>query len=466
MCEFQMDGKSELIRNLFDIQAIKFGQYTLKSGLQSPIYVDLRVIIAHPRMLETLSKMLWAAVSQGFPYKTVCGVPYTAIPLATCISVQEGLPMLLKRKEAKTYGTKKMVEGDIKQGDECLVVEDVVTTGESVLETVRSLRAEGLTVNSAVVVLDRNQGAGVNLAREGITLHRVLVLDEVLSCLVSSKCVHEDMADRVREFIASHNMAVSPPSQSVPALILPSPSLPHPLLRELCSIVGQKRTNLAFSADVTTSSRLLELVDSVGPHVCLVKTHVDIMEDFSQDTAMKLKALAVKHQFLVMEDRKFADIGLTVQRQYRNPCHHLVLGWAHLVTVHAIAGPGTIEALKGAAPAGTGCVVVVEMSTKGTLATGGGYTESAVKMAESHADFVVGVVSRHHVSNKLLQMTPGVHLASSEDSHGQQFLTPCEAFRAGADIIIVGRGIYESPDPVQAAEQYKRESYKDLTSIG
>ena len=73
--------------------------------------------------------------------------------------------------------------------------------------------------------------------------------------------------------------------------------------------------------------------------------------------------------------RKFADIGLTVQRQYRNPCHHLVLGWAHLVTVHAIAGPGTIEALKGAAPAGTGCVVVVEMSTKGTLATGGGYTE-------------------------------------------------------------------------------------------
>ena len=68
--------------------------------------------------------------------------------------------------------------------------------------------------------------------------------------------------------------------------------------------------------------------------------------------------------------RKFADIGLTVQRQYRNPCHHLTLEWAHLVTVHAIAGPGTIQALKEVAPVGTGCVLVVEMSTKGALATG------------------------------------------------------------------------------------------------
>ncbi|KAL5502250.1 hypothetical protein EMCRGX_G008995 [Ephydatia muelleri] len=431
MCEFQMDEKSELIRKLFDIQAIKFGQYTLKSGLQSPIYIDLRAIIAYPPLLEALSKLLWkAAVSQGCPYKTVCGVPYTAIPLATCISVREGLPMLLKRKEAKAYGTKKMVEGDVKEGEECLVVEDVVTTGESVLETVRSLRAEGLTVNSAVVVLDRNQGAGLNLTREGVTLHRVLVLDEPVR-----PCTHP-------------TIPASPPSS-------------HPLLLELCAIVGQKRTNLALSADVTTSSRLLELVDSVGPHVCMVKTHVDIMEDFSQDTALKLKALAAKHRFLVMEDRKFADIGLTVQRQYRNPRHHLTLGWAHLVTVHAIAGPGTIQALKEVAPVGTGCVLVVEMSTKGTLATGD-YTKLAVKMAESHADFVVGVVSRHRVSNTLLQMTPGVQLTASEDTHGQQFLSPCEAFKAGADIIIVGRGIYESPSPVQAAVQYKTLSYKDL----
>lgn len=150
----------------------------------------------------------------------------------------------------------------MKEGEECLVVEDVVTTGESVLETVRSLRAEGLTVNSAVVVLDRNQGAGLNLTREGVTLHRVLVLDEVLSCLVAGRCVPEDMAARVREFITSNNMAVTSPSQSVPALIPPSPPLPpssHPLLLELCAIVGQKRTNLALSADVTTSSRLLEV---------------------------------------------------------------------------------------------------------------------------------------------------------------------------------------------------------------
>lgn len=354
----------------------------------------------------------------------------------------------------------KMVEGDVKGGKECLVVEDVVTTGESVLETVRSLRAEGLTVNHAVVVLDRNQGGEANLAKEGITLHRVLTLDEVMASLVNSNCVCEDMATKVREFIASNHMSSSSQPVSVP--LQPNPCT-HPLARELCSIVKQKKTNLAFSADVTTASQLLELVDGVGPHVCMVKTHVDIIEDFNEDVALKLKALAAKHRFLIMEDRKFADIGFTAKRQYLNPHHYLSLGWAHLVTVHAVAGPGTIQALKEVAPSGSGCVVVVEMSTKGTLATGD-YTKLAVKIAESNTDFVVGVVSRHRVSHSLLQMTPGVQLGVSDDPHGQQYLSPCEAFEAGADIIIVGRGIYESADAVQEAMRYKTAQYKELTA--
>lgn len=145
----------------------------------------------------------------------------------------------------------------MREGEECLVVEDVVTTGESVLETVRTLRAEGLTVRHAVVVLDRNQGGGANLAREGIQLHRVMLLDDVLASLVGSKCVAEDVAAKVLVFTRANNMA-SLTTQSLPAPLAP-PIQPHPLLLELCSIVRQKRTNLALSADVTTSSRLLEV---------------------------------------------------------------------------------------------------------------------------------------------------------------------------------------------------------------
>ena len=182
----------------------------------------------------------------------------------------------------------------MKTGEECLVVEDVVTTGESVLETVRSLRAEGLTVNNAVVVLDRNQGGVANLAREGVKLHSVLLLDEVLAYLVGDGCVGTDMATKVQDFIRTHNMAASLPNPSASLVPLPpTPHLPppHPLLLELRSIVEQKKSNLALSADVTTSSRLLEvglgkrtwvgpvllppplpsgqLVDSVRPHVCM-----------------------------------------------------------------------------------------------------------------------------------------------------------------------------------------------------
>ena len=135
---------------LFEVDAFKVGTFTLKSGLSSPFYVDLRVLVSFPQLLQAIGKCLLTCAYQGmktgvvdddddndnsnsngnnvdYGFDLLCGVPYTALPMATAMSVQSNIGMVMRRKEAKSYGTKKMIEGVFKEGQRVLVVEDLVS---------------------------------------------------------------------------------------------------------------------------------------------------------------------------------------------------------------------------------------------------------------------------------------------------------------------------------------------------
>lgn len=196
-----MDKKAIIIE-LHRIGAIKLGEFTLASGLISPLYVDLRSIIAYPTLLKAISEQLWSLVKTQ-SCELVCGVPYTALPIATTVSIIYHVSLVMVRKEPKTYGTKKQIEGVFQPGQSCIVVEDLVTTGGSVTKVADCLIEAGLRIEDIVVVIDRQQGAQKQLEARGYRLHALMTITELLTVLQQAGRFSAFEAQKAQEFLES-----------------------------------------------------------------------------------------------------------------------------------------------------------------------------------------------------------------------------------------------------------------------
>jgi uridine monophosphate synthetase len=198
----------ELILSLYDIGAIKFGQYKLKSGLISPFYIDLRLTVSYPELLKAVADRMWEQVSH-LSFSTVCGVPYTALPIATCMSIAHNKPMILRRREAKAHGTGNILEGVIRPGETCLVVEDLITSGASIFETINPIQQAGMHVEHIVVFLDRQQGGRQVVEARGHRLHAVTTIEELFQILKQHGKVSDETIQRCFAFIQQNQVQES-----------------------------------------------------------------------------------------------------------------------------------------------------------------------------------------------------------------------------------------------------------------
>ncbi len=292
----------ELVLKLHEIEAVKFGEFKLKSGLISPVYIDLRVIVSYPEIMLRVSEAMWAKLS-GTTFDVMCGVPYTALPIATCMSLNHGTPMLMRRKEVKDYGTKKAIEGAFEKGQTCLIVEDLVTSGASVMETVQPLEDVGLKVTDVVVLIDREQGGESRLASDNLKLHSAFTLSYILDTLTKHSLVTEEVAGKVKAFIAANQThgGSKPPAAASNAVKKRmsyddrAPLAKNPMGRQLFELMAKKKTNLSVAADVGSAEEMLQLADKVGPYIAVLKTHVDVFDSWTEEHAKELNQLAEKH---------------------------------------------------------------------------------------------------------------------------------------------------------------------------
>ena len=205
-----MNTADTLAAALFDIGCVKFGQFKLKSGLISPIYIDLRLLVSHPDVLRQVAQAMAALIREKpedtpeIQFDRLAAIPYAGLPIGVAVALETGFPLIYPRKEAKDYGTAKLIEGAFKPGETALLVDDLITKGTSKIESLKPLTDAGLVVKDVLVLIDREQGGSAELAGYGVKLHAVYTLSEILNDLVAGGRLTLAQQDEVLAWIKAN----------------------------------------------------------------------------------------------------------------------------------------------------------------------------------------------------------------------------------------------------------------------
>jgi orotate phosphoribosyltransferase len=185
---------------------IKFGDYTLASGKKSSYYVDLRLVPSFPHQYRRMIKHLQGMISEQIGWDdidSVASVPTGGLVIASSLAYELVKPLVYVRSQAKEYGTGKLVEGMVKAGDRIILVDDVATTGGSVINGIKELKKAGAKITDAYVIINRLEGADDNLLEEGVTLHQILDIMQVAKILHEQKLIDDSILEKVRAQVQS-----------------------------------------------------------------------------------------------------------------------------------------------------------------------------------------------------------------------------------------------------------------------
>jgi orotate phosphoribosyltransferase len=195
-----------LIKN----NAVKFGDYILTSGKKSPYYIDLRQTISSPITMDWIANSLTRIVVNEIGISRIdkiLGVPTAGVPFATVVSQKLGIPLIYYRQARKEHGVRKKVEGILERNDRVLIVDDLITTGESVIEAAEVVRDQGGVVNEMVVLLDREQGGEENLRRSRIEPHLLFKISAAMNWLHSVRLISDDIYKTLASYLEEEKKA-------------------------------------------------------------------------------------------------------------------------------------------------------------------------------------------------------------------------------------------------------------------
>ncbi len=390
-----------IINELQEKNIIQYGNFRLKSGIKSNIYIDLRKVMSFPNLHKEICNKIIEKINPNIDL--ICGTPYGAVSYASYISITNNIPMIFLRKEEKKHGTKKMIEGNYESNNKVVLIEDVTTTGSSVFEAIDKLENHGLKVTQIITIISRH------------TNEKLFYNDKLVEYLY-----HINDINKVFPLTATNNK------------------------KSLQTIIKEKQTKICLAADVYTMQELYHLINLVGNDICILKLHTDIIVDFYDNYIENINNLILikeKFNFKIWEDRKLADIGSVMMRQISK-----LSKWADIVSIHPISGEKCIEKITNME-----LILIVEMSSEGNLMNEE-YQKNVIEIAENNNN-ILGVVSQHKVSDNLMHFVPGISLNTKKDNFGQTYDNPLN--KKFADVYVIGRGIYLSSNPQQEIKKYK-----------
>ncbi len=195
-------SKRELAERYFEIGVVKFGEFTFKSGIVSPMYLDNRILVSHPDTLRFVAKQ-YAKILKDLKYDRLAAIPYAAMPIVGAISLEMNQPWIYSRREVKDYGTKKAIEGEYKKGETAVLIDDLITKGDSKIETLKPFTDEGLVVKDFVVLFDYEKGGSELLKKMGYSLHAALTVRDLIDELHAANKIDSETYKKAKDFLAN-----------------------------------------------------------------------------------------------------------------------------------------------------------------------------------------------------------------------------------------------------------------------
>ena len=196
--------KNELIQKIWEIKAVSVNtkeQFTLVSGAKSPIYIDCRKLISYPEIMDMVADEAQKVIEKIGNIDVLAGGVTAGIPFTTWISVKTGIPMIYVRKEAKGYGKSAQIEGNLEEGKQVLLVEDLITDGKSKLVFIEGIKNAGAAVENCLVFFDREQGGSETLSEQGVKMHALVTLSETLEFGLKNNLISQEDFDIVKEYL-------------------------------------------------------------------------------------------------------------------------------------------------------------------------------------------------------------------------------------------------------------------------
>ena len=200
-----MEFVKEFATFLYQNGIIKFGDFTLASGKKSSYYVDLRLVPSYPHQFRILIKYLQNDIIENIGlgnFDSLVSVPTGGLVIASALAIETVKPLIYVRNKPKNYGTSKSIEGVTREGMNVLMIDDVATTGGSVVNAIRSLKEANVTVTDAYVIVNRMEGADEALKELGVKLHSITNVMQITETLYQQKLVDENIVEKVRNQIA------------------------------------------------------------------------------------------------------------------------------------------------------------------------------------------------------------------------------------------------------------------------